>query len=169
MSEGDPRGESSLEARSIAVFTLADTGNNNDQPANDRAPIFRARRSSAARMFANRRAISRKSRAHRRRSRGPRANRSSSDRREARPGNLRWRSLVSRSTDRLNAAQRQERGEESTGRSDARVRNDKPSAHSAQVRAVFEQLRAGRKAVFLSPLHRASARRREREMAKRRR
>lgn len=44
--------------------------------------------------------------------------------------------------------------------------HEKPSAHTAQVRAVFEQLRAGRKAAFLSPLHRASARRREREMAK---
>lgn len=48
----------------------------------------------------------------------------------------------------------------------ARAEYDKPSAHTAQVRAVFEQLRAGRKAAFLSPLHRASVRRREREMAK---
>jgi len=48
----------------------------------------------------------------------------------------------------------------------ARAEYGKPSAHTTQVRAVFEQLRTGRKAAFLSPLHRASARRREREMAK---
>lgn len=51
-----------------------------------------------------------------------------------------------------------------SGFSDARRETER--AHTAQVRAVFEQLRAGRKAAFLSPLHRASARRREREMAK---
>lgn len=54
------------------------------------------------------------------------------------------------------------------GVSNARAERERETerAHTAQVRAVFEQLRAGRKAAFLSPLHRASARRREREMAK---
>lgn len=86
---------------------------------------------------------------------------------DRRSGARKVRKIASPSIGAENAGRRNRRVRTvSRRRARARAEYDKPSAHTAQVRAVFEQLRAGRKAAFLSPLHRASVRRREREMAK---